>query len=54
MERLKYLDYFKVLLALMVVGLHAEVFGGRESLLGYLLVNGVVRSAVPVYFLING
>lgn len=54
MERLKYLDYFKVLLALMVVGLHAEVFGGRESLLGYLLVNGVFRIAVPVYFLING
>lgn len=54
MTRLKYLDCLKVVLALMVIGLHVELFGGGETLLGYVLVNGVFRVAVPLYFLING
>lgn len=53
MERNLPLDVFKVLLAFMVVGLHAGFL--REFPLGnFLSVNGVFRIAVPTFFVING
>lgn len=48
------LDMAKVLLALMVVGLHAHLLQDTLSNLGYLLVNGVFRVAVPIFLVING
>jgi len=48
------LDRLKLLLALMVVAMHCKVLGGNDSLPGYLLCNGLLRIAVPVFFLING
>lgn len=48
------LDRLKLLLALMVVAMHCKVLGGNDSFAGYLLCNGLLRIAVPVFFLING
>lgn len=48
------LDTLKVVLALMVVGLHAE-FLRDVSLFGcFVTMNGLFRIAVPVFFVING
>lgn len=48
------LDLLKLLMAIMVVALHAN-FLQEYSLLGsYLLVNGLFRVAVPIFLIING
>jgi len=48
------LDILKVVLAFMVVGIHA-VFLADVTLTGsYLTVNGVFRIAVPIFLLISG
>ncbi len=48
------LDRLKLLLALMVVAMHCKVLGGNDTLPGYLLCNGLLRVAVPVFFIVNG
>ncbi|KAF0815395.1 Serine/alanine racemase [Andreprevotia sp. IGB-42] len=48
------LDLLKVLLALMVVGLHAGLLTDSAPELGQLLVQGLFRIAVPSFFIANG
>lgn len=54
MERSSGLDFLKLALAIMVVGLHAHLLQDSIPHLGYILVNGVFRVAVPVFLIING
>ena len=48
------LDVTKLILAFMVVGLHAGFLGDVSTLAEYLSVNGLFRVAVPIFFIING
>lgn len=48
------LDVLKLLMAFMVIGIHAGFLGEFSKLGEYLTVNGVFRIAVPIFFLING
>lgn len=48
------LDLLKLLLSFMVVGLHAGFLGDLTHLGQYLTVNGLFRTAVPVFLIING
>ena len=48
------LDLLKIVLALMVVALHANVFIEEQALLNYLSVQGIFRIAVPIFLFING
>ncbi len=48
------LDMLKLLMAFMVVGMHAGFLENVSQLWNYLTVNGVFRIAVPVFLLING
>lgn len=48
------LDILKVLLAVMVVGIHTYFLRDINSLAEYLTVNGVFRMAVPIFFLTSG
>ncbi len=48
------LDILKLLMAFMVIGIHAGFLGEFSKLGEYLTVNGVFRIAVPVFFIING
>lgn len=48
------LDVLKLLMAFMVVGLHAGFLGEFSTLGSYLSVNGLFRVAVPVFLIING
>lgn len=48
------LDLLKLLMAAMVVAIHAEVFKDINQALSYFTVYGVFRIAVPVFLLING
>lgn len=54
MERNVSLDILKLLMAFMVVGLHADFLDEFSALGSYLFVNGLFRTAVPVFLIING
>jgi hypothetical protein len=54
MQRNISLDVLKLTMALMIVGLHTRFMFDVNPLIGYLLVNGLFRIAVPVFLLING
>lgn len=54
MKRNIALDILKLLMAVMVVGLHARFLGDVSPLGSFLTVNGIFRIAVPIFFLING
>jgi len=48
------LDILKIVLAFMVVGLHAGFLSSVTSTGNYLTVNGIFRIAVPIFLLIGG
>lgn len=54
MKRNISLDLLKLIMACMVVGLHAGFLREYSKLAEYLFVNGVFRIAVPIFFIING
>jgi hypothetical protein len=53
-ERNISLDILKLIMACMVVALHAEFLADVSELGRYLSVNGVLRMAVPIFLLTNG
>jgi len=48
------LDILKLILAFMVVGLHAGFLANISVMGQYLTANGIFRIAVPIFLLING
>lgn len=48
------LDYYKVLLAIFVVGIHTSPFLEYSKSLSFIFNLGIFRLAVPTFFLING
>ncbi|WP_257326171.1 acyltransferase [Pseudoalteromonas rhizosphaerae] len=54
MERNVSLDFLKLFMAFMIVGLHAGFLSEFSKLGAYLFNNGIFRIAVPVFFVING
>ncbi len=48
------LDFLKIALAFMVVGLHAGFLSSTTPMGSYLTVNGIFRIAVPIFLLIGG
>ncbi|MBK9926577.1 MAG: acyltransferase [Anaerolineales bacterium] len=47
-------DSLKLVLAVMVIGLHANLFFDTSPVANQLFVNGISRIAVPTFFVING
>ncbi len=54
MQRNISLDVLKIILALMVVGLHGKFLLDINRTYSYMFVNGIFRIAVPIFFIING
>jgi surface polysaccharide O-acyltransferase-like enzyme len=54
MGRNKTLDYLKLCLAAMVVGIHGTVALDLDPALSHVLVDYVFRIGVPIFFMING
>ncbi|WP_211523829.1 acyltransferase [Massilia sp. AB1] len=54
MSRNGALDFLKIILALMVVGMHASFLADVSAFGAYLTSHGLFRIAVPVFLLING
>jgi surface polysaccharide O-acyltransferase-like enzyme len=48
------LDVLKIVLACMVVGIHADFLADITQIGSFLTVNGIFRAAVPIFFIING
>lgn len=47
-------DVLKLVLAIMVIGIHGNFLDDVDGFLGYLAHNGLFRVAVPTFFVING
>ena len=54
MIRNKGLDYLRLVLAFMVVGIHTNFLGEISPFAAYLMGGGLFRIAVPIFFLISG
>lgn len=54
MERNIALDVLKLVMAFMVLGVHADFLSDVTALGEYLTVNGIFRIAVPVFLVVNG
>ncbi|SHF33436.1 Surface polysaccharide O-acyltransferase, integral membrane enzyme [Vibrio gazogenes DSM 21264] len=48
------LDIFKIVLALMVIGIHSNFLNELTTEGYYLITAGIFRIAVPIFFIING
>ncbi len=48
------LDIFKIVLALMVIGIHSNFLSELTTEGYYLITAGIFRIAVPIFFIING
>jgi hypothetical protein len=47
-------DSLKLILAIMVVGLHTDFLIETSTIGTHITVNGIFRTAVPIFFVING
>lgn len=47
-------DILKLILAVMVIGLHTDFLIETSTIGTHLTVNGIFRTAVPIFFVING
>lgn len=54
MKRKLSIDVLKIILAFFVVFLHMHLLKDSFPMLGYVLVNGLFRMAVPVFLIITG
>lgn len=54
MERNIRLDYFRIILSLLVITVHTQFLFSSDSLTGWLISNGIGRVAAPCFFLISG
>ncbi len=54
MERNIWLDYFKIILSILVVTIHMQPLFGNYDFGGWAISNGVARIAVPSFYIING
>ena len=54
MSRNLAIDTLKLILTIMVVGLHADFLIESSTIGTHLTVNGIFRTAVPIFFVING
>lgn len=54
MERNLRLDYFRLLLSILVITIHIQPLLSTNSLIGWLISNGIARIAVPCFFIISG
>jgi surface polysaccharide O-acyltransferase-like enzyme len=48
------LDYLKLIMSIMVVGIHVGFLSYHDHLLSSVFAQGLFRIAVPVFFIING
>ena len=48
------LDLLKIIMALMVIGMHTGFLTDVSDLVSYVTLNGLFRIAVPVFLIING
>lgn len=54
MKRNLRIDYFRIVLSLLVITLHAQPLFSEDSLAGWFISNGIARIAVPCFFIISG
>lgn len=54
MERNLRLDCLKIILSILVITVHIQPLFEENSLLGWLISNGIARIAVPCFFVISG
>ena len=48
------IDMPKISMSFMIIGIYSGFLGDQSSLAEHLFVNGIFRTAVPIFFIING
>jgi surface polysaccharide O-acyltransferase-like enzyme len=48
------LDFFKIILSILVITIHIQPLFAKDSLTGWFISNGIARIAVPFFFVIGG
>lgn len=54
MERNITLDFFRLILSLLVITIHIQPLFSKDSITGWVISDGIARIAVPCFFIING
>ncbi|WP_165020816.1 acyltransferase family protein [Dysgonomonas sp. ZJ279] len=54
MERNLRLDYFKLILSILIITIHTQPLFDNSSIAGWLISNGISRIAVPCFFIASG
>ncbi|OKV10314.1 acyltransferase family protein [Escherichia coli] len=54
MKNFTSIDYAKLFLSFCIVFLHTDIFGGNNNYIGYITCQGLLRVAVPIFFVISG
>lgn len=54
MERNVLLDYFKIILCILVIGGHMQPLFGDSQFISWYIPNGISRVTVPVFLIISG
>lgn len=54
MKNLASIDYAKFLFALCIIFIHTDIFGGNSNFIGYVTCQGLLRIAVPFFFIVSG
>lgn len=54
MERNLRLDYFKIILSVLVICIHMQPLFGDGEFTGWIISNGLARIAVPIFFIVCG
>lgn len=54
MKNLASIDYAKLFFAFCIVFIHTDILGGNDNYIGYITCQGLLRVAVPFYFIASG
>ncbi|HIA8257046.1 TPA: acyltransferase family protein [Escherichia coli] len=54
MKNLASIDYAKLLFAFCIVFIHTDILGGNGNYIGYITCQGLLRIAVPFFFIASG
>lgn len=54
MKNLASIDYAKLFFAFCIIFIHTDILGGNNNYIGYITCQGLLRIAVPFFFIVSG
>lgn len=54
MQRNQTIDFMKLIMSISIIAIHSQIFGHTSPILYYTITMGLLRIAVPLFFVISG